>query len=200
MSPAGPIDWLRERAPWLFAPGHGTCLVGSQALAVACERAGVAGPQPADLDLAWLHDTQRGTELLVQHGVHLATTEGNVERGTLAMKLDGRRIEVTTLRAGRPEQGLHERIHADLAARDMTIGALAVELATGRVHDPLLLPLVHNSIVRGPLAPWPTPAWLPWHRGAMPLARGMVDAYAALAAGRSVAWSMARMLPDVLAG
>ena len=137
MSPAGPIDWLRERAPWLFAPGHGTCLVGSQALAVACDRTGVAGPHPADLDLAWLHDTQRGTELLVQHGVHLATTEGNVERGTLAMKLDGRRIEVTTLRAGRPEQGLHERIHADLAARDMTIGALAVELATGRVHDPL---------------------------------------------------------------
>lgn len=76
----------------------------------------------------------------------------------------------------------------------------APQSGIGRVHDPLLLPLVHNSIVRGPLAPWPTPAWLPWHRGAMPLARGVVDAYAALAAGRSAAWTMARMLPAVLAG
>ena len=135
VSPVDPFDWLRARAAWLFDPAHGACIVGSQALAIACSRAGIAGPQPADLDLSWVHDPARGTALLQQHGVHLATTEGSVERGTLAMKLDGRRIEVTTLRAGKPDDGIEQRIHADLGARDMTIGALAVELATGRVHD-----------------------------------------------------------------
>jgi hypothetical protein len=70
----------------------------------------------------------------------------------------------------------------------------------GRVHDPLLLPLVHNSIVRGPLAPWPVPAWLSWHPRAARLARGVIDAYAALAEGRGATWQMLRLLPDVLAG
>ena len=70
----------------------------------------------------------------------------------------------------------------------------------GRVHDPLLLPLVHNAIIAGPLAPWPAPAWLPWHPRAARLARGVVDAYAAIAAGRGATWPMLRMLPDALAG
>ncbi len=70
----------------------------------------------------------------------------------------------------------------------------------GHVHDPLLLPLVHNAIVRGPLAPWPAPAWVPWHPRGARLARGVLDAYAAVAAGRGAAWPILRMLPDVLAG
>jgi hypothetical protein len=70
----------------------------------------------------------------------------------------------------------------------------------GHVHDPLLLPLVHNSIVRGPLAPWPAPAWVPWHPRGARLARGVLEAYAAVAAGRGAAWPILRMLPDVLAG
>jgi len=70
----------------------------------------------------------------------------------------------------------------------------------GRVHDPLFLPLVHNAIVSGPLAPWPPPPWLPWHPRAGRIARGVVDAYASLAAGRGAAWQLLRMLPDVLAG
>ena len=41
----------------------------------------------------------------------------------------------------------------------------------GRVHDPLLLPLVHNAILRAPLAPWPVPPWLPWHPDGGRLAR-----------------------------
>jgi len=70
----------------------------------------------------------------------------------------------------------------------------------GRVHDPLFLPLVHDAIVRGPLAPWPVPAWLPWHPRAARLAQGVIEAYSALAAGRGAAWKLLRLLPDVLAG
>ncbi|MFM9058299.1 MAG: hypothetical protein ACKOSQ_04130, partial [Planctomycetaceae bacterium] len=67
----------------------------------------------------------------------------------------------------------------------------------GHVHDPLLLPLVHNTIISGPLAPWPAPPWVPWQRRGARVARGVVDAYAAIAAGRGAAWPMLRMVPDV---
>jgi acyl-CoA reductase-like NAD-dependent aldehyde dehydrogenase len=70
----------------------------------------------------------------------------------------------------------------------------------GRVHDPLLLPLVHNTIVRGPLAIWPKPPWFPWHNHGAALARGVVGMYADIARGRSGLTRLARMLPAVLTG
>jgi hypothetical protein len=70
----------------------------------------------------------------------------------------------------------------------------------GFVHDPLLLPLVHNSIIRGPLATWLTPPWLPWHAGGEQLARGVVRLYEDVARGRSGLWRIAGMLPHVLRG
>jgi hypothetical protein len=70
----------------------------------------------------------------------------------------------------------------------------------GRVHDPLLLPLVHNTILEAPLASWPAPAWFPWHPRGARLARGLVDTYAAIARGWTGAMRLAAMLPDVLAG
>ncbi len=70
----------------------------------------------------------------------------------------------------------------------------------GFVHDPLFLPLVHNTILRGPLAPWPKPAWLPWHRNGAVLARGLLAMYAEIARGRSGLWQLARMVPAVLTG
>src|SRR5262249_12468898 len=57
-------------------------------------------------------------------------------RGTLALKLGGRRLEITTFRGTAAPDPLPRRLAADLAARDMTVGALAVELATGVQHDP----------------------------------------------------------------
>lgn len=134
--PFDPIALLRSESPWLLAPELGTCLVGSQALATACRAAGIDGPRPMDIDLAWGLDLAAGQALLRQHGVFVPTTTGNQDRGTLAMKVGGRRFEVTTFRAGAVTAPLQERIHRDLAERDMTIGAVAVELATGRVHDP----------------------------------------------------------------
>jgi acyl-CoA reductase-like NAD-dependent aldehyde dehydrogenase len=74
------------------------------------------------------------------------------------------------------------------------------ESGIGWVHDPLLLPLVHNSIVRGPLLVRPTPPWFPWHRRGEGLARGVVDVYAAIARGGGGLWPLVKMLPAVLAG
>ncbi len=133
---ADPVAFLRATAPWLFAPDLGVCIVGSHALALACREAGEPGPAPVDLDLSWQLDVEAGTALLHDRDVLVPTTEGNRSRGTLALKLGGHRIEITTLRGGEPGQTTAARIAADLAERDMTIGALAFELATGRLHDP----------------------------------------------------------------
>ena len=70
----------------------------------------------------------------------------------------------------------------------------------GFVHDPLFLPLVHNTILRAPLAPRLLPAWFPWHRHGTTLARGLVDVYAGIAQGGRGLWPLARLLPAVLTG
>jgi hypothetical protein len=77
---------------------------------------------------------------------------------------------------------------------------VAPKSGIGRVHDPLLLPGVHDVILRAPLVVRPTPPWLPWHRSGARLARGVVDMLAAIAGGKSGLWPLARMLPAVLAG
>jgi len=70
----------------------------------------------------------------------------------------------------------------------------------GTVHDPLLLPLVHNSILRGPLVVWPKPPWFPWHTRGARLTRGVIEMIGRAAAGRPTLPSLMRLLPDVLAG
>ena len=74
------------------------------------------------------------------------------------------------------------------------------ESGIGFVHNPQQLPLVHNSIVRGPLTVWPTPPWFPWHGKRARLARGVADLYGAVACGSKGYWQLAKMLPDVLGG
>jgi tRNA nucleotidyltransferase (CCA-adding enzyme) len=130
------VAFVRQHAPWLAAPQLGVCVVGSQALAAACREAGIDGPDPSDLDLAWALDHERGQALLERHGCLVPTTAGSVERGTLAAKIGGERIEITTFRAGDVDAPLAQRIRADLSERDMTIGAIAIEVASGKVHDP----------------------------------------------------------------
>lgn len=128
---------MQQHAPWLLAEELGACVVGSTALRLLCERDGVAGPRSADLDLAWALDPTAGRTLLEQHGAFLPTTEGNLGRGTVAASIGGVRLEITTFRGGTAADApLAERIRADLAERDMTIGGVAVELATGTIHDP----------------------------------------------------------------
>ena len=70
----------------------------------------------------------------------------------------------------------------------------------GFVHDPLLLPLVHNSVIRAPLSTAIRPPWFPWHRSGARLARGVVDLYGRCAAGKSGLGTVLAMLPSVLRG
>jgi len=128
--------FIEQHAPWLLAPELGVCIVGSQALAAACRAAGIDGPDPSDLDLAWALDQTQGQALLERHGCFVPTTTGSVERGTLAAKIGDERIEITTFRAGDADAPMKQRIRADLSERDMTIGAIAIQLANGAVHDP----------------------------------------------------------------
>ena len=132
-----PRGFLQEQAPWLLDPELSVCIVGSSALQIACDSHGVEGPSPADLDLSWALDLAAGESVLRQHGVFVETTAANRGRGTLAMKLAGSRLEITSFRGSAPsEPDLRERIRADLSERDMTVGALACSLATGEVFDP----------------------------------------------------------------
>lgn len=70
----------------------------------------------------------------------------------------------------------------------------------GFVHDPLLVPLVHNSVIRAPLSAAIRPPWFPWHRSGARLARGVVDLYGRCAEGKSGAGTLLAMLPAVLRG
>ena len=76
----------------------------------------------------------------------------------------------------------------------------APESGLGMVHNPLLLPMVHNSILRGPLVSWPKPPWFAWNTRGVQLTRGVTDLYARAGAGRPTMLALARLLPDVLAG
>lgn len=120
----------------MLEPDLGVCVVGSAALAEACRRADLTGPQVADLDLAWGLDIEAGTSLLQDNGVWRKTTDANQQRGTLALSIDGRRIEITSFRGGN-SGSLTERIEADLRARDMTVGAIAWWLCEDQLLDPL---------------------------------------------------------------
>jgi len=69
----------------------------------------------------------------------------------------------------------------------------------GKVHDPLMLPLVRNVIITAPLASRLTAPWVPWHRSSARLARGLLATYAAIADGRSGLWPLVRLMPALFA-
>ena len=132
------LELIRTRAPWLLAPELSTCAVGSTALAEACRRAHVSGPNAADLDLAWALDVEKGTELLQAHGVFVPTTAASRARGTVALRIGEQRCELTAFRGEPPPDAtLDARLTHDLALRDMTGGALAWRLADDQLVDPL---------------------------------------------------------------
>lgn len=125
---------LQRDAPWLFDPELEVCVVGSAALAEACRRADVDCPAVRDVDLAWRLGVDSADTLLARAGANLPVTTGSRARGTLAFRAGRRRVEITAFRGNGDTRT--ERIHADLARRDMTIGALAWSLCDDAVHDP----------------------------------------------------------------
>lgn len=132
-----PRERIERHAPWLLEPGLGVCVVGTSALAEACERAGIEGPKSADLDLSWDLELEVAKELLSSRACLLPTSAGSQERGTLAFRLQNERVEITSFRNRALGGTLAERIQADLEARDMTVGAVAWLLAENRIIDPL---------------------------------------------------------------
>lgn len=132
------IAALRAAAAWLWSPELGACVVGSAALAEACLRAGVEPPRVGDIDLAWPLATSAGEDLLRARGAFVATTAANRARGTLAIAAGGQRYEVTSFRGDAPAGASYaSRLELDLGLRDMTVGALAWQLADDTIVDPL---------------------------------------------------------------
>lgn len=70
----------------------------------------------------------------------------------------------------------------------------------GRVHDPLMLPLVHNTVLRAPLSSRSTPPWQSWHPRGRRLADGLLEMYTAIARGGNGLGGLLRMIPAVLTG
>lgn len=143
--------------------------------------------------------------------------------GALAHRLPGTLAASVTIPTTLPP---HDARRADLLVEHLHYGVVAVNTWTalgyavgavpwggypggtlaephsgiGWVHDPLLLPLVHNTIVRGPLATGLLPPWLPWHTGGAGLTQGVVRMYGAIADGRNGVGHLLAMVPAVLRG
>jgi tRNA nucleotidyltransferase/poly(A) polymerase len=131
-----PAQQVLQSAPWLAEPELEACIVGSTALRIACERAGLpTAPRPGDLDLAWRLDVDAGRALLAQHGLEPHATTGALSRGTLSVRIGEEHIEITSFRG--QGESFAERLQQDALGRESTIGALYVDLATDTVHDPL---------------------------------------------------------------
>lgn len=97
------------------------------------------GLEPEDLDFATSAPPEEVIQLAQQHGLGVAPT--GIEHGTVAILIDHHPYEVTTFRRDVETYGRKAKvtwgqsIEEDLARRDFTIGAIAMD-AQGRVIDP----------------------------------------------------------------
>ncbi|MBK8980388.1 MAG: hypothetical protein IPM29_31185 [Planctomycetes bacterium] len=129
------LELVGTHAPWLLAAELGVAVVGTTALAEACRRAGLPAPTAGDLDLAWALDVEAGDRLLRERGLALPITANSRERGTLAFRLGGERIEITSYRGG-GDGPVRERLERDLWLRECTIAAIAWSLVDDEIVDP----------------------------------------------------------------
>lgn len=112
--------------------GHGSWIVGG------CVRDALRGRTPYDWDVA----TQARPDELLRAFPKAVPT--GLQHGTVTVVVDGAHYEVTTLRGesaysdGRRPDAVRfvDDITADLARRDFTVNAIAVDPATGAVVDP----------------------------------------------------------------
>jgi tRNA nucleotidyltransferase (CCA-adding enzyme) len=133
------MDWLsivptdvRDVAARLAESGHRSWIVGG------CVRDAILGRPIGDWDLA---TSARPEEVLKLFRKAIPT---GIEHGTVTVVTRGRHVEVTTLRGeatysdGRRPDAVHfvDDIAADLARRDFTINAIAVDTTTGALVDP----------------------------------------------------------------
>ncbi len=113
---------------------------GEHAWAVGgCVRDRLAGQAPKDIDLAVTTSPENSMRILARLG---AVTPIGIDYGTVSVRIDGVDYECTTLRGETYQPGSrHPQVtwgadlDADLARRDFTIGAMAVDV-DGQLHDP----------------------------------------------------------------
>jgi tRNA nucleotidyltransferase/poly(A) polymerase len=102
-----------------------------------CVRDTLQGVTPADIDLATSADPQTVKQLLTG----LTTFDVGLAHGTIGVRIGDEIYEVTTFRQDVATDGRHAEvafapsIEADLARRDFTINAMAIDIE-GRVVDP----------------------------------------------------------------
>jgi hypothetical protein len=127
--------FLAAHASWLFRADLGTAIVGSAALAEACRRERAVPPRVGDLDLAWGLDTEAGERLLTERRVLVRDDRAQPRARHArrqARRRPGSRSRAIAARLG----SLDQRLREDLAARDMTVGAVAWRLGRRRDRRP----------------------------------------------------------------
>lgn len=90
--------------------------------------------EPKDFDFATKLRPQEMVRLFQANHIHFIET--GIRRGTLTAMIDHQPVEVTTFRNYENENTFTNTIEEDLSARDFTINAIAVNVATGKVVDP----------------------------------------------------------------
>lgn len=127
-------DGLRRVVAALSASGQPARLVGG------CVRDALLGVDAKDLDLATPLHPDEATRRLREAGIKVVPT--GIAHGTVTAVVEGRPIEITTLRRDLETDGRHAVVDftgdwaADAERRDLTINALFADL-DGKIYDPV---------------------------------------------------------------
>ncbi|MGE0151286.1 MAG: CCA tRNA nucleotidyltransferase [Reyranellaceae bacterium] len=141
MQPAGRIDvqdWMQ--APATRAVMGALAAEGARALFVGgCVRNTLLGRPADDIDIATEATPQEAMRLLQQAGIKVVAT--GIEHGTVTAVIDGRGLEITTLRRDAETFGRKARVEftddwlQDAGRRDFTFNALYCD-DRGTLYDP----------------------------------------------------------------
>lgn len=127
-------DGLRRVVAVLSATGQPARLVGG------CVRDALLGVDAKDLDLATPLRPEEAMRRLREAGIKVVPT--GIAHGTVTAVIEGRPIEITTLRRDVETDGRHAVVDftddwtADAERRDLTINALFADL-DGKIYDPV---------------------------------------------------------------
>lgn len=113
-----------------FALGAGADLH----LVGGCVRDQLLGESPHDIDLCTVLTPDKVEERLTKANIRHITT--GIRRGTVTAIIDQETFEITTFRNPENEKQFVQDIETDLAARDFTINAIAMNVVTETIVDP----------------------------------------------------------------
>lgn len=135
---------IADQAPWLSDAGLQKLIAAlsndgeAARIAGGAVRNALLGQPVADIDIATTTPPQETTRRALEAGFRVVPT--GIEHGTVTVLVEGRPVEVTTLRADVATDGRHATVRfgrdwqADAGRRDFTINALYAE-ADGTVVD-----------------------------------------------------------------